>query len=73
MHGMASDLFFDYPRRFAQFASDQREINFLDRTLGKLPGQFPVRCIIFRDDQAATRFLVEAMNDAGPFFSADSR
>ena len=28
--------------------------------------------IIFRDDKASTCFLVEAMNDAGPFFSADS-
>jgi hypothetical protein len=73
MDGMASDLFFDYSRCFAQFAGDQREINLFDYALGKLPGQFPVRCIIFRDDQTPTRFLVEAMNDAGPFFSADAR
>jgi hypothetical protein len=73
MYGMASDLFFDYACCFAQFAGDQREINLFDYALGKLPGQFPVRCVIFRDDQAATRFFVEAMNDAGPFFSANSR
>jgi hypothetical protein len=73
MYGMASDLFFDYSRYFAQFASDEREINFLDCALGKLSGQFAVRCIIFRNDETTACFFVEAMNDARPFFSADSR
>jgi hypothetical protein len=29
--------------------------------------------IIFRDDKASTCFFVETVDDAGPFFSADSR
>ena len=31
-----------------------------------------MRLIVFRDDEAAARFFVEAMDDAWPFFAADA-
>ena len=69
---MSADFFFDHARLFAQFPRDKREVNLLDCALGKLSRQTSMSRIIFRDDQASACFLVEAMNDAGPFFSADS-
>ena len=71
MDEMSSDLFFDQACLFAQFSRHERDVNLLDGALGKLSGQIPMGRIIFRDDKAAARFFVEAMNNAGPFFAAD--
>ena len=68
---MSSDFFFDYASRLAQFSSDKREINLFHCARGELFGQSPMRDVIFGHYKTATCFLVEAVNDAGPFFSAD--
>ena len=72
MDRMPADFFFDCACLFAQFPSDKREVDLLDCALGKLSGQIPMGRIIFRDNEASACFFIEAMNDAGPFFSADS-
>jgi hypothetical protein len=71
MDRMSSDLFFDYSGRLAQSSGDKREVNLFDYARGELFGQFPVRHIIFGYYETAACFLVEAMNDARPLFSAD--
>ena len=71
MDRMSSDFFFDYPGRLAQFSGDEREINLFHCARGELFGQFAMRDIIFRHYKASACFLVETVNDTGPFFSAD--
>lgn len=71
MHRMPSDFFFDYPGRLAQFSGDEREVDLFHCTHGELFGQFAMRDIIFRYYETAACFLVETVNDTGPFFSAD--
>ena len=62
----------DHAARFPRDAGHQREINFLHRARGKLPGKIAMGRIVFGHDQAAAGFLVEAMNDARTFFPADA-
>ncbi len=73
MDRMSSDFFFDRACGFGQFPGDEREINLFDHALCKLPRQFSMRLIVFRDDKAAARFFVETVNDSWPLFSANSR
>ena len=67
---MSSDFFFDYTGWFAQFSGDEREVNLFHCSGGELFGQFPMRDVIFGDHETAACFLIETVNDAGPFFSA---
>jgi hypothetical protein len=71
MHRMSSDLLFDYARLLAQFSGDECEVNLFHRARGELFGQFPVGDIIFGHHETAACFLVEAMNNTRPLFSAD--
>src|SRR5215471_8927227 len=69
---MPSDLFRDRPQTFAQSSGNQRQVNLINGPLGKLRGQAAMRFVIFRDNETAARFLVEPMDNAGSFFSADA-
>src|SRR5256885_15404102 len=69
---MPSDLFFNNSGAFPQFSRDQGEINFLHLTRRELLRQLSMRFVRFRGNKAAARFLVQSMNDAGPFLSTDS-
>jgi len=71
VHGVSPNFFFNHARGLAQFPGDKREINFFHAARPKLDRQSPVRLIVFRDDEAAARFLVETVHDAWPFFAAD--
>jgi hypothetical protein len=71
MNWMAPDFFFDYAGGLAQFSGDKREVNLFHCARRELFGQFPMRDVIFGRHEAPACFLVETMNDAGPFFSAD--
>ena len=71
MNGMSSDSFINNAGRLAQFSGNQREINLFHRARGELFRQFPVRHVILCYHEAAACFLIETVNDAGSFFSAD--
>ena len=71
MDRMSSNFFFDYTGRLAQSSGDECEVDLFHYARGELFGQFPVRHIIFSYYETAACFLVEAMNDARPLFSAD--
>ena len=71
MHRMSSDFLFDYADRLAQLSGDEREINLFYCARGELFGQFSMRNVIFGHHETAACFLVETVNDTGPFFSAD--
>src|SRR5438128_12607058 len=73
MDSVSADLFFNYARAPAQFSSDQSKIDFFHGPFGKLDRQCAVRFIVFRDDEATTCLLVEAMHNSRTFFAADSR
>ena len=73
MDGMSSDFFFDYASSLPQFSGNERKIGLFNNAFGKLPRQFPMRLIIFRDHKTAACFFIQAMNNAWPFFPADSR
>jgi len=73
MDGMSSDFFFDYARSLPQFSGNERKIGLFNDAFGKLPRQFPMRLIIFRDHKTAACFFIQAVDNARPFFSADSR
>ena len=70
--GVSSNFLFNHARGLAQFSGNEREINFLHRPLRELFGQFAMRLIIFGNDNATARFLIETMNNAWPFFAADA-
>ena len=72
MDWMPADFLFDCARLFAQFSGHECKVNLLDSALGKLSGQIPMGRIIFRDDKTSACFFIEAVNDTGPFFSANS-
>ena len=63
--------------RLRQIASsifrNERKIGLFNDAFGKLPRQFPMRLIIFRDHKTAACFFIQAVDNARPFFSADSR
>jgi hypothetical protein len=56
-----------------QFSGDEREINFLNRAVGKLTRKIEMSGVVFRDEQATTRSFIEPMNDSGSLLSADPR
>ena len=72
MHRMTANFFFDHAGALPQFSGDKREINFLDSARCELFRQSAMGFVILRDDDAAARVFIEAMNDAGTFFSANS-
>jgi len=53
-------------------AADNRMVNLLHAPLGELFREREVRFVIFGDDEAATGFLVEPVDDAGPRHAADA-
>ena len=71
MDRMSSDFLFDCPSRLAQFSGDKCEVNLFHCARGELFGQFPMRHVIFGHHETAACFLVETVNNAGPFLSAD--
>ena len=72
MHPMAADLFFNDAGTFSHFPSDEGEIDFFDGARGELLRQHVMGFVVLRDDDAATRIFVEAMDDAGTLFAANS-
>lgn len=72
MDGMPRDGFVDDARSLAQDSGDEREINFRHCSRGELAGEIAVSRVVFRDDESAAGFLVQTMNDSGPFLSSDA-
>ena len=72
MDRMSSDFLFDYAGRLAQFSGDECKVNLFHCARGELFGQFAMRDIVFGHYETAACFLVETVNDTGPFFAADS-
>jgi len=72
VHRVTRDRGIDYAGGFPRCAGDEREIDFFNGARGKLFGKILMRGIIFRHDQTAARFFIDAMNNAGPLFSADA-
>ena len=73
MDGMSSDFFVNNAGRLSQFSGDQRQINFFHCARGELFRQFSMRHVVLSYHEAAACFLIETVNDAGSFFSADPR
>ncbi len=71
MDRMSSDFLVNHAGRLAQFSGDQRQINLFHRARGELFRQSPVCNVILCYHEAAACFLIETVNDAGSFFSAD--
>jgi hypothetical protein len=69
---MTRNGFVDDSRAFAQDSGHQREINLRHRPRGELPGKIAMGRVVFRHDEAAARFLVESMDNSGPFLPADA-
>ena len=73
MNRMSSDFLFDYAGRFAQFSGNEREVNLFHCARRELFGEFAMCDVILSHHKTAACFFVETVNDAGPFFSTDSR
>src|SRR5437899_4787447 len=54
------------------FTTNNRMIDLIDLSAGKLGRERQVRFVIFGNDHAAGSFAVEPMNDAGPGHAADA-
>src|SRR5947209_10818689 len=72
MHWVSSNFFLNRAGRFAQFATDQREINLVNRSCSELRRQRSMGIIGPGYDQASGRVLVQPMHNSRPFFAADS-
>ena len=70
--GMPADFFVNNAGGHTQFSDDQREIKFFHSARGELFRQFPMRNVVLCYHHTATCFLIETVNDAGSFFSANS-
>lgn len=71
VRGMARDCRVDFSGGFRHSATYERLINLHHGALGKLRSQTQVGGIIFGDDEAAARILVQTMDDAGPCHAAN--
>jgi len=69
--GVALDGFVDHASGLSRSASHERQINFAHRARGKLFRKIAVGHVVFGNDESAAGFLVEPMDDARAFLSAD--
>ncbi len=60
------------PLAVLQIAGDEREIGLLHGAGGELFRELAMSVVVFRHDQATAGFLVEPMNNAGPFLAANA-
>jgi len=72
MNRMTTNFFFNNTGALAQFSSNEREINLIDRARGKLVRQLAMRFIVLRHDQAAARVFIKPVNDSGAFLAANA-
>ena len=68
---MPPDGRLDHPSLLRKITASQGQVDLGHRAAGKLPREVLVGGVVFRDEQAPARILVEPVHDARPVLAAD--